>query len=134
MTGTATFKIWIEMRRRCRATNRRESSRYSERGIGVCPDWDADFMAFLRDMGERPDGMTLDRIDGTEGYSPSNCRWASYTQQNRNKPSIRRYQVRSEMLAIPEIVERYGVSRDRIRRGIGRGMSVDAILAKNNVA
>jgi hypothetical protein len=53
-------------------------------GIEICGEWD-DFKTFLADMGERPEGMTLDRTDGRKGYFAKNCRWASPTTQSRNR-------------------------------------------------
>ena len=58
--------------------------RYGGRGITVCPDWQQ-FSGFLRDMGERPVGKTLDRVDNDQGYSRDNCRWSTPLEQAHNK-------------------------------------------------
>lgn len=62
--------------------------RYRENGITVCARW-RDFRNFLADMGERPDGMTLDRCHNLKGYSPDNCRWATVAEQNQNKSNTK---------------------------------------------
>ncbi len=75
------YRSWYGMIRRCyRAQNDRHWNRYGGRGIQVCKRW-FQFQNFLSDMGERPAGMTLDRINGDGHYEPSNCRWATMEQQ-----------------------------------------------------
>jgi len=68
---------------RCTSPTKREFPDYGGRGITVCVRW-MEFPNFLADMGERPAGMTLDRIDNDKGYEPGNCRWATPKEQSRN--------------------------------------------------
>jgi hypothetical protein len=81
---TKIHTLWCEMMRRCTIETRREYKNYGGRGITVCDEW-KEFQVFLTDMGERPDGCSLDRIDNDKGYSKENCRWATIKEQSRNK-------------------------------------------------
>jgi hypothetical protein len=72
------------MRSRCRDAGNASYGRYGGRGITVCDRWQ-EFENFLADMGERPEGKTLDRIDGDGHYEPANCRWATKREQETNK-------------------------------------------------
>jgi hypothetical protein len=83
---------------RCYDLKNHNYANYGGRGIQVCDQWRIDFLNFLYDMGERPDGCTLDRIDVNGDYCPSNCRWATIEQQNKNKR--RKYHL-DELYQIP---------------------------------
>ena len=78
------YLSWADMLRRVRTKKPYTHPHYGARGITVCERWKK-FENFLSDMGERPAGMTLDRIDNDGSYEPGNCRWATTSQQNRNR-------------------------------------------------
>lgn len=87
--GTKTYGVWASMKGRCNNPNHQAYADYGGRGIKVCARWDTDqggsFENFLADMGEKPPELSLDRIDNNQGYSPENCRWATWSEQNLNK-------------------------------------------------
>lgn len=80
---TPTYQSWQAMKQRCNSPTHKHYQNYGGRGIYICVKWN-EYHNFLADMGERPKGYSLDRIDNNVGYLPDNCRWASRTQQNRN--------------------------------------------------
>jgi len=86
---TTEHTIWCQMNQRCTNRNLVSFKNYGGRGITVCRRWRASFAAFLADMGPRPPGLSLDRINNDLGYSKSNCRWATSTEQGRNKRNNR---------------------------------------------
>lgn len=83
-SNTRTYKAWIRMKSRCRGSDETAIKHYVNRGIQVCAAWIDDFSAFLKDMGECPKGLTLERIRNADGYQPDNCKWATQGEQLRN--------------------------------------------------
>ena len=91
--SSPTYRSWKSMHDRCNNSNSPNYHLYGGRGIRICDRWNGKgkFVNFLADMGERPDGMTLDRKETDGNYEPSNCRWATASEQTKNRrqtPSV----------------------------------------------
>lgn len=110
MYGTPTYRSWSEMKSRCRHPQR-ATGHYDD--VTYCPEWE-DFQNFYNDMGERPVGMSLDRIDVFGNYEPSNCRWASTVTQCNNKRNSRKFEYEGDLLTISEIARKYEISRSNL--------------------
>jgi len=84
MYNTPTYRSWSSMIARCTNPMHHQWKDYGGRGIKVCEEWTI-FENFFSDMGERPKGKSIDRIDNDKGYNSKNCKWSTRTEQNRNK-------------------------------------------------
>jgi hypothetical protein len=115
------------MRGRCNNPSDSDFADYGGRGIKVCDAW-ADFAVFLADIGPRPEGYTLDRIDVNGGYSPKNCRWASATQQANNKRSNRTIEMDGVEKTLQQWCSEYGQAHSKVRYRLSRGMSLEDAL------
>lgn len=128
-TASREWRSWQSMRRRCTDPNSRQWPWYGGRGITVCPEWQESFAAFLRDMGPRPPGTSLDRIDSNLGYGPQNCRWATPREQANNTRSNVHVHVGTDVLTIAEAARRAGVGEGAIRRRVDVGWTADLLLS-----
>jgi len=86
---TREYTSWYSMKNRCCNKKFKDWKNYGGRGIHICKRWKNSFVNFLKDMGKRPKGLTLDRINNNGNYTPSNCRWATWKQQAINKRKMR---------------------------------------------
>ncbi len=121
---TSTYASWCDAKKRCYNPANKRYSDYGARGIGMCDAWRNSYEEFLRDMGEKPHGFTLERKDVNLGYEPSNCIWANKTTQARNTRSnvstmeiareIR--QKRTSGVSIKQLASDYGMSTGNIQQ------------------
>ena len=84
-TPSPTYSSWIKAKQRCNNPNVPNWVDYGGRGIKVCDRWLDSFENFLADMGERPDGTTIDRINNDGNYEPGNCKWSTPKEQSNNR-------------------------------------------------
>lgn len=122
------YKTWIEMICRCDAEWKHNYKYYGAKGIKVCDRW-YDFENFIADMGEKPNGFTLDRINNTGNYEPSNCRWADKVTQMNNRGSYNRIlEINGEKKTLSEWATVWHVPMKTIWRRLQLGWGVsDAV-------
>lgn len=120
MSYSGTYASWAGMLQRCKNPKAPKYARYGAAGISVSPEW-TDFARFFADMGERPSGTTLDRIDGSTGYCKENCRWAAPKEQQRNIKSNRLVTFAGETMCVSAWAEKTGINKSvlfyRIKAG-----------------
>lgn len=125
MAKTSTYKSWHAMIQRSQGKGGHES--YVNRGIYVCNDW-MDFNKFYADMGDKPKGMSLDRIDNKKGYYKENCRWATCKQQSNNRDKTIYVQVDGKTMPFMDACRKYGISASCARHRKRKGMSDNDIF------
>lgn len=120
MSYTSTFGSWKSMLIRCGNPNNPAYKNYGGRGITVCDRWKS-FENFIFDMGEKPNGTTIDRIDNDRGYEPGNCRWATVYQQSRNRRSNIWITVDGRSMVAKDWARELGTSQQVITNRIAKG-------------
>lgn len=124
---TRTMRIWKNMIQRASNPNCPMYSRYGGVGIGVCESWQT-FEGFLLDMGQAPDGLTLERVDNSKGYGPDNCKWATYAEQNRNKSSSKLLTLNGKTQTAVDWMAELNLTHDQIYKRIRRGWNDEEVL------
>lgn len=117
-SGTLEHRVWAGMLNRCFCKTSGSYKNYGARGITVCDEWVADFMNFLRDMGEAPPNTQLDRINNNGNYEKSNCRWVSRKENARNTRANRMIEYRGQIKALSAWAEDFKITRAALERRI----------------
>jgi hypothetical protein len=125
---TGAYVSWSQMLARCTNPKNPSFDYYGGRGITVCRRWRLSFEAFLADMGARPAGHSIDRLDSNGNYEPGNCRWATKTRQARNHTDNRTATLNGETLCASEWAERTGIPASAIVKRLRRGWSDERAL------
>jgi hypothetical protein len=109
------------MLNRCHVPSDKAYADYGGRGIYVCKRWRESFLAFLADMGERPDGLMLDRIDNNGPYAPNNCRWTTPVESSNNRRSSRLVTMGSRTMSLAMWCREFNVSQQIVRNRVKSG-------------
>lgn len=124
---TLTYKIWTGMKSRCFTPSATGYENYGGRGISVCGRW-MNFENFLSDMGECPEGMSIDRKNSDANYSPDNCRWATRKEQNRNQRRLMYLTLGGKTQCASAWADEVGMQVSSLVGRIKRGWPVDKAL------
>lgn len=126
-TQSPEYSSWSSMKSRCLNKNAPNYHNYGGRGIGVCQRW-LDFKNFLEDMGPRPKGTTLERIDNDGNYCPENCRWASSQDQHRNTRANKNLTYKGKTQCQAAWADEFGIRRNTFQKRIANGWSMHRAL------
>lgn len=129
MEATPTYNAWAAMKSRCSNPKNKFYRDYGGRGITYCREWER-FEQFFSDMGKKPAGMSLERIDNNAGYGPQNCKWATPKQQRRNTRANKFIEFRGSSKTATEWAEDLQMPVETIRSRLNLGWTIEDALTK----
>lgn len=130
MSGTGTWNSWRDMMKRCYSVNSEHYRHYGGRGITVCDEWHS-FEGFHKSMGDRQDGMSIERDDVNGNYEPGNCRWIPLTRQQENKRNSIHVEIYGETVCLSVACQRLGLRYQRVRDRIQKlGWTVEKAMSE----
>lgn len=133
MSDTAEYGAWEHMKTRCYNKKVSDYKNYGGRGIKVCDEWRNSFLAFYKDMGEKPTPKhTLDRIDNDGDYEPGNVRWATRLDQANNRRSNHWLTIGDETLTLSQWSKEIGINYYTLKSRLRRGWSTKKILKQSS--
>lgn len=124
------YKAWSSMISRCYNKNNDSYVRYGGRGITVCDEWRKDFLSFYKDMGERPDGYSIERKNYNLGYFKDNCIWATSKQQANNRSTNKLIEYNGEIKTLSEWSEITGIKSCTLSKRLKYGWSIKDTLTR----
>lgn len=127
------YWVWNSMLRRCEKLTDKSYTRYGDRGIYVCERWQS-FENFYADMGDAPDGMSLDRLDNDGPYTPENCQWATDKEQSRNKRNSRVITHNGRTQSLAAWAEESGLDYKMVYKRLRRGWTIEEALKSESEA
>jgi hypothetical protein len=122
------YVCWQRMKQRCTRKSYPGWKNYGGKGIKYCAEWE-NFAAFIKDMGPRPDGMTLDRVDNDKDYCKSNCRWATWKEQANNRSNNRPITIGGVTKNLAQWASDAGFKRSIVGERLRRGKSIREALS-----
>ena len=129
-----TYITWKNMIQRCYYTKHHRYKNYGGRGIKVCKQWlkpkGQGFLSFLKDMGEKPEGLTLDRIDNNSNYCLENCRWDTYETQSRNTSKNILITINSRTMCLKDWCVELNINYKTMHKKIRRGASPKDVIKR----
>lgn len=127
LEGSLTYTVWAQMKARCLNPKHKSYKDYGGRGITVCERW-MSFDNFYADMGDKPDGMSLDRKDNSLGYFKDNCRWANDSEQSNNRRTNRILEFDGQRKSVTEWARIFNISPISIRSRLSLNWDVRRAL------
>ncbi len=129
---STTYSVWQGMVKRATDENHAQADRYIKRGIGISKRW-LKFINFLADMGERPIGKEIDRIDNNKGYCKQNCRWATKAENNLNKATTRKVIYKGKEYPLLSLCKMYNIRYGCVSYRLTIGWSLHAALTTKSI-
>jgi hypothetical protein len=127
---TGTYSSWCNIKARCLNPQHKNYARYGGRGITVCERWRDSFQSFLEDMGEKPAGAWVERVDNERGYEPGNCVWATPREQNNNRRDSRFLELNGHKQTMAQWARELGLTVGTLFSRLDRGWSVERALTE----
>lgn len=125
------YQTWQGIKARCLNPNNKHYQNYGGRGIKICSEWLTNFNQFVIDMGERPIGYSIDRIDNNGDYTPNNCKWSTKKEQQRNRRVTKHITIEGIDYLICDIAEKFGFKYDTIENRAKTAKTFDELVDKN---
>jgi len=125
------YQTWQGMKARCLNPNNPHYANYGGRGIKICDEWINNFNQFVADMKDKPHGYSIDRIDNNGDYKPSNCKWSTKKEQQRNRRITQKITINNVEYLICDIAEKYGFKYDTIANRAKTVKTFDELVNKS---